>query len=233
MHIKVFLLAISGLFTINRLLGQNEGFVLDRLTNPAEVFAEFDARVSKVKGTYYLDDSWNQGTIWLKNKKIIKNYLLKFDIENQWMEVKFDNDIKLLDLRWIKSFEWVDNEAKRSYFVSTSQYNFEDGVQRLGVFEVLSEGQLSLVAKTDTKVREPNYVPALDMGDMDTKIYKVEKLFIVADDVVKPFPKKRSEFLALFGDKSAKIEDYSKINKLKFRDKEDALQIFNYYSSLY
>ena len=212
---------------------QNEGFVLDRLTNPAEVFKEFDARVSKVKGTYYLDDRWNQGTIWLKNKKIIKNYLLKFDIENQWMEVKFDNDIKLLDLRWIKSFEWVDDEAKRSYFVSTSQYNFEDGVQRLGVFEVLSEGQLSLVTKTDTELREPNYVPALDMGDMDAKIYKVEKLFIVVDDVVKPFPKKRSEFLALFGDKSTKIEDYSKINKLKFRDKEDALQMFNYYNSLY
>ena len=61
----------------------------------------------------------------------------------------------------------------------------------------------------------------------------IEKLFIVLDDVVKPFPKKRSEFLALFGDKSTKIEDYSKINKLKFRDKEDALQMFNYYNSLY
>lgn len=232
MHIKVFLLAISGLFIIHRLLGQNEGFVLDRLTNPAEVFAEFDARVSKVKGTHYLDDHWNIGIIRLKNNKIIKNYPLKYDIENQWMEVKFDHDIKLLDLRWIRSFEWVNGASNRLRFVNSNQYTFEDGVQRLGVFEILSEGELSLLTKTDTEVREANYVPALDMGDMDKKIYKVEKLYVVSDNTVKPFPKKKSEFFSLFGDNAAEIDDYAKVNKLKYRNKRDARQIFHYYNSL-
>ena len=85
---------------------------------------------------------------------------------------------------------------------------------------------------SNTKLKRANYTAALDVGDMNEKIIKVETLYLADEIMVYNYPKNKTDFMSFFDQHSSEMEDYIKDYKLKFKNKEDAQKILNQYDSL-
>ena len=81
-------------------------------------------------------------------------------------------------------------------------------------------------------VKQPDYVPALDVGSRDATIYKKSAVFYNnGGELIEVKGKK--DILAALDDKRTEVEDYIKTNRLGTRSDFDIARIFDYYNSLF
>lgn len=178
-------------------------------------------------GSEYLNDEWLEGSIFLFSGDAIENLPLKYDLENERMEIKTKVDIKILNREMIRMFKWKKLiESDDRLFINCSEYDFE-GTKLIGFFEVLVDGDLALFLKTDLLTVKAYYNQALDAGHREDRIIKEEKKFIGSGSMVYDW-KNKKEFYSLFNEKSAAIKTYVKNNKLDIKDHSDLIKVINY-----
>src|SRR5262245_46789007 len=73
----------------------------------------------KVITEYYHSNYWNGASILLKGREDLISYPIKYNIKDEWIEVKAANGIKVLELNNIRSLVWIDSvTSQQSYFVN-------------------------------------------------------------------------------------------------------------------
>ncbi len=186
-----------------------------------------------VKGDYYLNDDWYTGTITLKTGQTIKAYPLKYDIENDFIEIKTKEEIKILKGERITSYQWYNpSENRPVQYIKAHGYTL-DGTPLLGFFKVLVDDTLKLFSKTETRIKKASYVEGLDMGDRSDKIIKHEKFYLADGHYRLSEIKNKSDLLNVMVPERAKdVLNFIKKEKLKISEQKDLVAIVTYCNNL-
>ena len=187
----------------------------------------------EIEGSPYIMESWTNATILFKSNEIIENIPVKYDLKENLMEIKTKKTIKVCPPERIIAFELNDSaNGEVRAFVNCNQFKVEYSL--VGFYEVLvdEEDGFMLLKKTEASIKESNYNPALDVGEMTAKIIKRDAFYIAKNKTAYSIPKRKKAFLKLFGKKSALIGDFVKREKSKLNDQEDLIKIIAYCNSI-
>jgi hypothetical protein len=198
---------------------------------PSEVMIGIPPPPGEVIGDSYLEENWFKGSILLyREGDLIEGYMLKYDIEKDLFEIKTSADVKILEGRKAKSFLWQkDSAAAPHYFVNAKDYT-KEGVPLTGFFEVLADGPMPLLKKTDIVIQKANYVKEFDTGSRDDKILKREHYYYLIEHNVNEIPNRK--LASLFTDKMIEMDGFIRINGLNPKNESDLQRIFKEYNSL-
>lgn len=181
-----------------------------------------------VIGDNYLDKKWNKANILLyQTETIIEGYPVKYDVKSDLIEIKTNVGIKVLDVKKVKNLVWVDSiSSAPHYFVNAGEFK-KEGVPSKGLLEVLVDGTLPLVKKTEFFVKKPTYNAALDVGTRDTKIYPKETTYFVKEgEMIKVKGKK--DIAAAAPERAKEVETFIKVNKLNVNKEADLIKVFEF-----
>jgi len=206
---------------------------LDRLTD-ADALGRNDLLYGvplppgQVVGDYYLDTKWNAASLFLHNhEKMLEGYLVKYDLKSNMLEIKTKNGIKLLDVKRVKSLVWSDSITRRAHYFANAAEFTENGTPLTGLLEVLAEGNWPLMKRTTLYEKQPDYVPAFDVGSRDTKIIKRQTFYMVSGNTLIKIGNKKS-LVAQLGDLQQPAEEFIKTNNLDIRREVDLTRLFDF-----
>jgi hypothetical protein len=132
----------------------------------------------------------------------------------------------------VKSFVWIDSLTRKPhYFVNGKDFKSNDNTTLSGFFEVLEEGDFTLLSKTEVAVKKSNYNESLDMGDRDDRIIKKAKFYYLHNGKVNELPSSRKKLLPVFGDRAFAMEEFIKKNSLSVNQPAHLRIIFEHYNS--
>jgi hypothetical protein len=187
----------------------------------------------KVIGDTYLDVQWKTGSIMLYDKdKLIERYPIRYDIHADELDIKTGKSVKVIAGNKIKSFSWIDSSyTVPIYFINAKDFKDEEGGSFSGFFEVLVDGTLPLLRKTDIVVKKADYNVQLNVGSTDDKILKKDIYYYLKDGKALEVPSSKKKLLALFGQHAEAVEKYIKENKGATKQR-DLVLAFDYYKKL-
>lgn len=189
---------------------------------------------TKVEGNNYLDSKWNTASLLLyRDQKVLDGFRVRYNIiANQFelMEPESNNVSVMMGLR-IQNLVWVDSAYKvPRYFVNGMDF-LDEGVPISGFFEVLVDGQLPLMRRTEAIFKESNYNTALMVGNRNHQIVKRNTYYYLQGKNVIEVPSNRKKLMLLFGDKAEEMENFINRNSLPTREPGSLFQIFTHYNS--
>jgi hypothetical protein len=100
-----------------------------------------------------------------------------------------------------------------------------------GFFEVMVEGPLPLLKKTDVVIQKANYVKEFDTGTRDDKIIQKETYYYADQNNVNKVPKKKLS--VIFKDHNQEMEQFIKENDLNTKNVADLYRIFEKYNAFF
>jgi len=201
--------------------------VIDENVNPGALLDEIPLKPLETTGSVYLNDKWELGNVQLKNGLAIENYPLKYDLENDQMEIKTDEGIKILYSWKIDEFKFLDRGE-----VFTNVDNFENSTEYEGFFLVMSSGQASVLKYFESRLIPANYVPTTDTGRKYDKIVKEEKYMISIGDVVYELSGKGKKDIGIFRRHAEEISEFVEKEDISFKKESDLVNLMNYYNTL-
>lgn len=186
----------------------------------------------RVVGNSYLNEKWNRTTLLLYDvEKMLQGYSTRYEISEDMFEIKGSTEVKVLDGKRVKSFVWLDSLTRvPHYFVNGRDYKNEENVRLSGFFEVLTEGEMTLLKKTLVLVKQPTYNDKLDMGRRDTRIEKKNHFYYRDKDTIRELPTTKKKLIPVFGDKAQAVEEFIRQNKLSPNDADHLKAIFEHYN---
>ncbi len=188
----------------------------------------------KVEGNYYLDKKWNTASLLLyRDQQLLEGFRIRYNIvANQFeiMEPETNLVSTMQGLR-VQNLVWVDSAYKvPRYFVNGMDF-LDEGSPISGFFEVLVDGELPLMRRTEAIFKESNYNTALMVGNRNHQIIKRNTYFYLEGKNVIEVPSNRKKLMALFGENAEAMEKFVNENSLPTRDPGSLFQIFTHYNS--
>ena len=187
-----------------------------------------------VVGNAYLNSEWRRTTFLLYNvDKMIEGYPARYEIGQDQFEIKTSRGVKMLNGDKVKSFVWIDSATRTPhYFVNGRDFNQADKAISPGFYEVLAEGNMTLLSKTTVVVKDPTYNDKFDMGQRNTRILKKMDFYYVDQNHVREVPSSKKKFFSIFGRHAEEIESFAKLNKLSVDDAGHLTSMFRHYNNL-
>ena len=225
--IKYFVVILF--FSCSALSGQDSGSSItenDLFIEASDVnfkvygIEQYDHRDKTTEGSAFLNDQWNRGIIKLANDKELDQYLFKYNIKDQELIIKFDNKFVSPPREFVKSFVIQIADLDIGTIFSRSFKKVVNDKSEVAYYEVLEQGEITLLRLFKVTLVKANYVPALDAGQFKDKLVKKEKYFFgVGEDIIE-IPKKRKKAIQKL--KSfRKISNYLERNKINTSKESD------------
>jgi hypothetical protein len=185
----------------------------------------------RVIGDTYLNTQWMRSSFMMYNvDKTFENYKVRYDIRRNELEVKTPTQVKVVEGNRLKNFAVTDSLNSHTAFYANGKDFTLDGKKQSGFYEVLEDGKLALLKKTEIEVKKADYNAALNIGSLDEKILKKDSYFVLKGTELQEVRKKK--FFAVFGDQAAVVQDYADKNKLSVGDPRQLELIVRHYNSL-
>jgi hypothetical protein len=158
-------------------LDQNFSFIYGIPLTPGETI-----------GDSYWSSEWSSTNIVLfKGEKVINGILTRYDILNNGLEVKVDDDVRFLPAALIKAYVIRDNDIARTFVNGSSidpAYPF--------LLEVLADGKMALLKRTRIQIKNADYNEALDLGSRNNRLLKESILYYAMGNEITELPKSKS-----------------------------------------
>ena len=188
----------------------------------------------KVEGNYYLDKKWNTASLLLyRDQQLLEGFRTRYNIvANQFelMDPETNLTSVMMGLR-VQNLVWVDSAYRvPRYFVNGMDF-LDEGSPISGFFEVLVDGELPLMRRTEAIFKESNYNTALMVGNRNHQILKRNTYYYLVGKNVIEVPTNRKKLMALFGDKAEEMEKFVNDNSLPTREPGSLFQIFTHFNS--
>lgn len=179
-------------------------------------------------GHYYMAEHWNPAAIlFYQDQKLVTGYVVKFNLQDQVVEVKLPGTIVGISVEKIKSLSWKDSASStKKVFINCQEYNI-DRTPCSGLTEVIVDGKWALLKKMSIFIKRANYVPALDIGKNVDEIQKKENFFFLDGSQLIPIKKKGTLFKD-FKSRNISLGPFQESNDLDVHDENDLIQLFKY-----
>lgn len=185
----------------------------------------------KVIGDSYLDTHWKRSSFMFYNvDKTFDNYKARYDIRTNELEIKTPTEVKVVEGSRVRNFALTDSLNLHTAFYANAKDFTLDGKKQSGFFEVIEDGKIALLKKTDIEIKKPDYNVALSVGSLDEKILKKDTYYLLKGKELQEV--RRKKFFAAFGDQASVVEAYADKNSLSPGDPRELQLIVQYYNSL-
>ena len=187
-------------------------------------------------------DLWHSGLLVTNNGDTIKGNL-KYDFENQLIQLKNGETLKAFNVNNLFFFEIYDETIKdyRQFYSLMYEVGFEYSIPVL--FEMLIQGKLSLllreriVAESSQSSYFPSYyaygmMPTFSSNYGYVNKVKYDYFFLDDDGKIIRFKGKKKELYDLMSDKYDDIKEYVSKNRINLKKMSDLARIVNYYNKI-
>lgn len=196
---------------------------------PGQGVTTFDLRQRSEAGQAFFNDEWLTGQFVFDDGSLSKRvYFLKYDIQSQELLVNLDGGVYQVPMQYLSGFILKGVLPEDKGFVS-HEFVLQQvqGKSGLTIMEKVIEGSYGLYILHDVEVLKPNYVPALDAGDLNTKYAKKSFFYLYDDGVFKEIPKKKKKAERFFA-QYADARKYMEQHKLKIKSEAYLQGLVNY-----
>lgn len=184
----------------------------------------------EVNGSTFYSDQWLEGYVLFNNGRKINNVDLKLELMSSMLQIRNSEKVVSYNGSDVKEFQWFNSYTQTtSLFINCSGYKI-DNTEFDGFFEILVDGKISLFAYPKIKVKEPDYVEGLDVGNRDYEIMKVEQYFLMSDNELFNLDKKNN--VRELKTSIPELKPFLKTKNLSFKKRGDLIQITEFLNEL-
>ena len=196
---------------------------------PGQNVTTFDLRERSEKGQTFFNKEWMTGQFVFDDGSLSKRiYFLKYNIQSQELLVNLDGGVFLVPLEYLSGFLLKGVMPEDAGFV-TYEFEFKKVKGREGrtILQKLVSGTFGLYVFHDVEVLKPNYVPALDAGNLSTEYVPKPYYYLVDNGALKEIPRSRRKAEKFFGqyDEAVKFLDDQ---RMKIKSESYLVDLVNY-----
>lgn len=184
---------------------------------------------TRTVGSVYLYEEWNNASFSLFDGRVVKDLPVKYDLRSQRIEIKYEDDLKVLPVDLIKEiyiFNSLTGEVE--HLLNCTNFSYD----KKGFYHIVYNGKKTLMKKIELELLDGNYNTIMNVGSKDSRYTKRTEYYYAENGKVKKIRKGKKNILNILEDKKDIIANYAKDNKLKYNSDDDLKKIFNYYDSL-
>jgi hypothetical protein len=180
-----------------------------------------------IEGSAYLNDEFVDGEVFTTSKIRYEGMLLRYNIYNDEMEFKAENDqiLAIASPEGIEKIEYGD--IKMVYSPYSDAKNSKNGF-----FIALREGKASLYKKPEIVYQEAKEAAAYSDPKPAMFVRKPDKYYIRTGNDAARLSNKKKDLPDLFPDHSSEIASFIKSNSINPNKEEDLKKLVDYYNSL-
>ena len=188
---------------------------------------------SSISAQDFPSELLHEGKVTLANGDTLSGKI-KYDLVNDLIQIVYKGTIQTYSARKLMYFTIYDNtvDMYRSFY--SIPYEIQPNYERPMLFEVLYEGQLSLLARekivTET-VPQYSYAYRSSINMTRTKL-EYEFFFLDQKGNFVKYELKKPQLYEIMIRKEPQIKSYIKKNKLKTDSRRDLVRITAYYNAL-
>jgi hypothetical protein len=181
------------------------------------------------QGQQFAYEFWHEGRAVLESNDTIKGSI-KYDLQNDLLQVKVNNQQESFTARKILFFEIFDLTVKRYRQFYSLPYSPNNTYKVPVFFELLCEGKITLLNRERLEYRTVNtYYYYFTNGP-----FMVDHYFLLKPDgKIEGFEGRKADWLSLMDNKEKEIREFVKENRFNFDDKYELIKIVEYYNSLF
>lgn len=177
-----------------------------------------------LEGSPYLDD-WKSSDIIFKNGDTISNLMVRINIYRRQIQYKFNDQIYIIGAPDSISQIKVANKV----YIS-KECTKDRGTEKY-LFEIVSNGKVTLLNRYEIEIMPSNYNVALDIGDRNDHLALKQQLFLQKGEQLVALNRK-TKLHKVLNDKSKEVFDYMDREDLSSKKKEDVIKVIEYYNKL-
>jgi hypothetical protein len=174
---------------------------------------------------------WHEGKIVLVEGDTLRG-MVKYDLMKDLVQhVVADRKAEVYTARKVVFFEIFDESVRKYRQFYTLPYSTVAGYSAPVFFELLEEGEMTLLARE--YLENKTYSPSpYYTGSYSRTILAYKYYFMKEDGAIVEFNGNKHDLLNLMGNKSEEVEKFIKSNRLNVDEKYDFTRIITYYNSL-
>lgn len=186
-------------------------------------------------GDVYLNPDYRITTFWLYDQdQAAAGFAARLDLQRNEFDIHMGkgNGIKAMSGTKVRTLMWADSLTRTpQYFVNGHEYKNEEGVPYLGFFQILSEGELTLLRMTTVSFKPADHNPTHYTGSKDNRFIKRTKLYYAVGSTALELPNRKGT-LKLMESRKDEINKFIKVNELNLGNDRHIVSLFDYYNSL-
>ena len=178
------------------------------------------------KGSGYLYEDWVLADVVMAgDRKIFRDLMVKIDVQQNLLEIQYNDEIKLLNASQTLSFT-VKPDKDTFLTRNALDPDYPDGF-----FKVLCNGETALLIHYLTDIKKANYNVAMDVGSKDDEIIVVNQSYIVFEGDLLPVGNTRKKLLRQF-DSNKPVRNYIHDQKINPKNVLDLINLVNYINTI-
>jgi len=184
-------------------------------------------------GQTYPSQIWHNGKLVTLEEDTLRGKI-KYDLENDLVQVNIGNTIQTYSSRKILFYEIFDETINNYRYFYSLPYNIQSDYKVPILFEVLYEGELTLLVREAIVVESApqySYYYQPVFNSTRTKL-DFEYYFLDKEGNIERYTMKKKDLLRQMKKKAPQVKQYIKKNNLKHDRKNDLFRIIAYYNAL-
>lgn len=191
----------------------------------------YEMNSSPLNGSPYLTDEFLPGTMETLNGTVIEGLKYRYNIYNDEMQFIIGEDTAAIN----KPLALRSIEMDHKEFVY-DVYQVSDQMVAAGYFELISDGDMSLLFRRKLELEYDNYVPNYGGGggSKEFMLKKDDNYYVKLHGEAARKVYKRRDFLEVIPkDLQNRVRQYIKENRISVRKQQELQALVEYYNSLY
>lgn len=179
------------------------------------------------------NDNWYRGSLILVEGDSLRGDI-HYDLQNNLVQINAGNAIKAYSARQIWAFTFYDPDMMTDRQFYALPYSVESNYKAPVLFELLTEGDVSLLARerlVTENVPQYGYGGFGNYSYLRTRIRR-DHFMGFANGTIRNYDGTKKDLLYLLRDKSNEVKKFINAHRFRFDDTRDLIQILNYYNSL-
>ena len=186
-------------------------------------------------GDVYLTQDYRITTFWLYDEnKVAQGYASRLDLQRNEFDINLGkgNGIKALSGTRVRTLVMADSLTRTpQYFVNGQEYRNNENVPYVGFFQILSEGEVTLLKMTRVSFKPADHNPTHYTGSKDNRFIKRSDLYYTAGNTAIELPNRKG-ILKLMQSHKQEVEKFMKVNEINLTVERHLVALFDYYNSL-
>lgn len=178
-------------------------------------------------GEVYLDSYWRSADITLTDQTELKGYPIKVNFKTSDLEIQYERQTKVLPGSRVSHFAILNADGSMDKYINGKNHLLNNVPVR-GFLQVLDSGKWSLLKKTDIKIIEASYNPALAVGQRDNQIVKSEASFLSHGNMLYELDGSAKKFSKQFAGHEAAISKFMKEEKINLKKTDGAAALLRF-----
>ena len=182
---------------------------------------------TKVKGSPYLQDEYQNGEIYV-NDSLEVTARLRYNAYKSQIEVSDSNDTFFALLKRPYIFAEIGG---REFKMLT--YLDDKDLNRVAYFNPLNKGKIMLLFKPEIKLKRGSSPSTSYDREVPPQYIDVSRYYIkIGDEPARKVKLKKKTFTSILKDKKEQLSAFMKENELNLRNEKDVLLVLDFYNSI-